>query len=268
MVVFIFLVGSVVGSFLNVLVDRLPKEESVVKGRSRCDKCKKDLKWHDLIPLLSFIFLKGKCRHCQARLSLYYPIVEFTTGVMFAITAFFVLNNFQFSIFNFQSSLNFQFSITLIYYLSIVSSLIVVFFADLKYGIIPDKIIFPAIFVSAFYLLTMNYQLLTINFFSAVGASLFFLLLFLITRGKGMGFGDVKFAFLMGLVLGFPDIVVALYIAFLTGAIIGCILIIWRKKRVFGTAIPFGPFLVIGTLISIFYGSLIFQKFLQVLALR
>src|SRR3989344_5965745 len=98
---------------------------------------------------------------------------------------------------------------------------------------------------------------------SAVGASLFFLALFLITKGRGMGFGDVKFAFLMGLVLGFPGIIVALYIAFLTGALVGCILIIWRRKKMFGTSIPFGPFLVLGTFVSIFWGESIFQRILS-----
>ena len=270
----LFILGLFVGSFLNVLADRIPKGESPIRGRSRCDKCKKILKWYDLIPLFSFIFLKGKCRYCQTRLSLFYPTVEFVTGTLFFITAIFVLNDSQFpllggqAISNFQFPINYQLPITLIYYLFIVSSLIVVFFADLKYGIIPDKIVFPAIAVSFLYLFINPSSLILNHLLSAVGACLFFLLLFVITKGRGMGFGDVKFAFLMGLILGFPDIVVGLYIAFLTGAIVGCILIIWRKKRIFGTAIPFGPFLVMGTLMSIFYGSLIFQKFLQVLDLH
>jgi len=268
----LFIFGLFVGSFLNVLIDRLPKGKSIIKGRSYCDKCKKILKWYDLIPLLSFISLKGRCRYCKAKLSFYYPLVELTTGLMFAITASFVLNSFEFPISNFQflinsQFLNFQLLMSLIYYLFIISSLIVIFFADLKYGIIPDKIVFPAIFVSAFYLLTMNYQLLTINFLSAVGASLFFLILFLITKGKGMGFGDVKFAFLMGLILGFPNIVVGLYAAFLTGAIVGCILILWQKKRIRGTSIPFGPFLVIGSLTAIFFGDVLAQSFLRALLL-
>ncbi len=268
----ISILGLLIGSFLNVLVDRLPRGEYVIQGRSRCDKCKKILKGHDLIPLLSFVFLKGKCRYCNARLSFFYPIIEITTGIMFAITTLFIFNGSQFLISNFKflinsQFLNFQLLISLVYYLFIVSSLIVIFFTDLKYGIIPDKIVFPAIFVSAFYLLTINYQLLTINFLSAVGACLFFLILYLITKGRGMGFGDVKFAFLMGLVLGFPNIAVALYTAFLTGAIVGCILIVWRKKRAFGTSIPFGPFLVIGTLIAIFYGEILTQSFLRLASL-
>lgn len=253
-VVFIFILGLFIGSFLNVLVDRLPKGESVIKGRSHCDKCKRILKWYDLIPLISFIMLKGKCRYCSTSLSLYYPIVEFTTGAMFVLVLLFV------------GRMNHELRIMdLGYHFFLIASFIVIFFADIKYGIIPDKIIFPSILVSFIYLFFIHNSLFVIHFWSALGASLFFLLLFLVTKGKGMGFGDVKFAFLMGLILGFPNIIVSLYVAFLTGAIVGCILILWRKKRIFGTAIPFGPFLVIGTLMSIFSGDFLTQIFLRVL---
>jgi leader peptidase (prepilin peptidase) / N-methyltransferase len=268
--VLIFLLGIFVGSFLNVLADRLPRDESVVKGRSHCEKCEKTLKWHDLIPLFSFLQLRGKCRYCHSPLSFCYPIVELTTGVLFTVTFMFVSSNFQFLILNFNSIFNFKFLISLAYCLFIVSCLIVVFFADLKYGIIPDKIIFPAIAIA----LIFNFQFLIFNEFSifnslmsAVGACLFFLILALIKiRGRNaMGFGDVKFAFLMGLILGFPNIVVALYIAFLTGAIVGIILIVWRRKKVFGTSIPFGPFLVLGTFLALFWGNAIFQKVMPLL---
>lgn len=257
--VYIFIIGLFIGSFLNVLADRLPRGESVVKGRSHCEKCKKNLKWFDLIPLLSFLQLRGKCRYCHTPLSFYYPITELVTGIMFVITYLFVANNFPFATFHLPF-------ISLFYYLFIVSSLIVVFFADLKYGIIPDKIILPAVIISFLYLILNTNYLILSHLFSAVGACLFFLILFLITKGRGMGFGDVKFAFLMGLILGFPNIIVSLYIAFLTGAIVGIILIVWRKKRIFGTSIPFGPFLVLGTLIAIFYGEILAQIFLRLVS--
>lgn len=253
----VFLLGLFVGSFLNVLSDRLPREESVIKGRSHCEKCKKILKWFDLIPLFSFLQLRGKCRYCHSPLSLYYPVVELTAGAMFVLVFLFVgIMNHELRIMD------------LGYYLFLVASLIVIFFADLKYGIIPDKIVFPAILVSIIYLFLIHNSLFLIHFLSAVGAGLFFLVLSLIKIRKhsAMGFGDVKFAFLMGLILGFPKIIVSLYIAFLTGAIVGCILIVWRKKKTFGTSIPFGPFLVIGTLIAIFFGEALFQSFLRVLS--
>jgi len=269
----VFIFGLFIGSFLNVLSDRFPKGEAVVKGRSHCDKCRKTLVWHDLIPLLSFVFLKGKCRYCKTSLSFYYPIVELTTGILFMLTTFFVFNGSQFfplrQVFEEQAIFNFQLLIPLIYYLFIVSSLIVIFFADLKYGIIPDKIIFPVIFISIIYLILNTQYAVLSHLFSALGACLFFLFLSLIKikKRESMGIGDVKFAFLMGLILGFPNIIVSLYIAFLTGAIVGCILILWRKKRVFGTSIPFGPFLVTGTLGAIFYGEILIQGFLRLASL-
>lgn len=251
---FIFVLGLCVGSFLNVLVDRIPKREPSIKDRSHCDKCKKILKWYDLIPLVSFIVLLGKCRYCRTSLSLYYPVVELTTGFLFMAVIFF-LGGFMINIITI---------IMFIYYLFIFSSLIVIFFADLKYGIIPDKIVIPSIIISLIYLFFIHNFSFIIHFSSALGASLFFLLLFLVTQGRGMGFGDVKFSFLMGLILGFPKIIVGLYVAFLTGAIVGCILILCRK-RMFGTTIPFGPFLVIGSLTAIFFGEFIIKTFLQVL---
>jgi leader peptidase (prepilin peptidase) / N-methyltransferase len=257
--VFIFIFGLFIGSFLNVLADRLPRGETVVGGRSHCEVCKKELEWYDLIPLLSFAFLKGRCRYCHTRLSLRYPAVELTTGILFVLVYLFLARD---SIL--YQVLSIKYLVELLYYLFIISCLIVVFFADLKYGIIPDKIIFPAIIISAIYLI-LNTQYLLPHVLSAVGACLFFLMLFLVTRGRGMGFGDVKFAFFMGLVLGYPNIIVGLYIAFLTGAIVGCILILWRKKKLKGASIPFGPFLVLGTVLAMFGGDFILQRIMSVL---
>ena len=252
MILFIFILGLFIGSFLNVLADRLPNEESVLKGRSRCEKCKKELVWYDLVPVLSFVFLQGKCRYCHTNLSSYYPIIELVTGIMFAITFLFVTKNLPFTIYHLPF-------IELFYYLFIISFLIVIFFADLKYGIIPDKVVLPAIFVSSLYIVFNTNYLILSHLLSALGACLFFLFLFLITKGRGMGLGDVKLAFLMGFLLGFPGIVIALYLAFLTGALVGIILILWRKKRLFGGSIPFGPFLVLGTGAALFYQAPIVQ---------
>lgn len=246
--VFLFLAGTFFGSFLNVIVDRLPRKETIIKGRSRCEICKKELAWYDLIPLFSFLLLKGKCRYCHKKLSLYYPVIELSTGILFATIYIFVISSFPI--------FNSQLLISLAYYLFIASCFIVIFFEDLRFGIIPDKVVFPAIIVTFFYLLIIIPQSLIINLFSAVGACAFFLVLFLITRGKGMGFGDVKLSFLLGLVLGFPKIVLALYLAFLTGAIFGLILIIWRKRSL-KEAIPFGPFLIAAALASLFLGRII-----------
>jgi leader peptidase (prepilin peptidase)/N-methyltransferase len=260
LVVFIFLIGLAIGSFLNVLIDRLPRGEAVLKGRSYCEKCKKKLAWHDLIPVVSFSLLKAKCRYCRVSLSFYYPTIEIITGIAFVAVSIFILNNFQFSIFNFQSIFNVSMSqvLNLVYCLFIVSSLIIIFFSDLKYGIIPDKIVYPAIIIAAIF----NFQFSIFNYLlSAIGAFLFLYFLMIgvrvIFKKEGMGQGDVKLAILMGLFLGFPKIVVGLYLAFLTGAIVGVILILCKLKKLRGSTIPFGPFLVAGTLLSLFYSDFI-----------
>lgn len=267
MIFFLFLLGLAVGSFLNVLIDRLPRDESVIKGRSHCESCKKILAWYDLMPVLSFVLLGGKCRYCHSPISFFYPLVELVTGVMFVLTFFLlVIPLCHPELVSGSISLGFEMPkqvrhdtcinvyLELVYYLFIVSSLIVIFFTDLKYGIIPDKIVYPGVVISLLYLLIFHNSLFIIHLLSALGAFLFFLFLFLVTRGRGMGFGDVKLVFLLGLFLGFPKIMIALYFAFLTGAFWGCILILWRKKRLSET-ISFGPFLSAGAFISLLWGE-------------
>ncbi|HZE86743.1 MAG TPA: prepilin peptidase [Methylomirabilota bacterium] len=236
--VFLFLFGICVGSFLNVVTDRLPNGESIIKGRSHCDFCKKKLGFFDLIPLFSYVFLAGRCRYCQKKLSFYYPLVELLTGLLFIFIA---LHTGMLS--------------ETFYYLFIVSTLIILFFTDLKYGILPFVVIFPTIIISLGYILLTTQSLLLNDLLSAFGAFLFFLLLFFITKGRGMGFGDVVYVFLMGLLLGFPNIVLGLYIAFLSGAIISLILVLIKRKKLQGGTVPFGPFLVAGTFISLFWGQ-------------
>lgn len=237
---FIFFLGLFFGSFLNVLADRLPRNEKIT-GRSQCENCHKTLSWKDLIPVISFVYLRGRCRYCGSKLSLQYPIVEILTGTLFAFTIY----NLPFT------SPVTNHLISSIYYLIMVSSLIVVFFADLKYGIIPDKIVLPAIFVS-FLFLMINHQSLIINhLFSAFGWFGFMLFLFLATKGRGMGMGDVKLSFLIGLFLGSTSSIFAFYLSFLTGGAVSLILILWKKKTLKST-IPFGPFLVIGSLLALF----------------
>lgn len=231
----IFLLGLCLGSFLNVVIYRLPKGEGFL-GRSYCDNCKNKLSWFELIPLFSFIVLKGRCRRCRKNIDPTIPIVELFSALFF--TAIFL----KFPVVS---------SISLVYFLFIFSSFIAILFIDLKNGIIPDKITYPAIF------LTLSYSFFNQRFIesllSAVFASLFFFILYILTRGKGMGFGDVKLVFLLGLFLGFPGIVFSLYIAFLTGAIISLILILWGKKKFRGDSIAFGPFLILGAILTFFF---------------
>lgn len=272
----IFVTGLFIGSFLGVLVDRIPKKQNVIKGRSHCDKCKKELGLLDLIPILSFIFLRGKCRYCQTKLPLFYPVIEISTGIMFVLTYIFVISNFKFLISNqIQNSnsliINPLSLIPLLYYLFMIASFIVIFFTDLKYGIIPDKIVVPAILVTFLWLIINQQSTIINHLFSATGVFLFFLIIsyvfYMLTKKQSMGGGDIKLSFLLGLFLGFPGILVALYLAFLTGGIIAIILIIWKKKAFSKDTLPFGPFLITGAVISLFFGNYIYFLALNLLGI-
>ena len=237
--VFIFLFGLIIGSFLNVLIYRLPLG-LMLTGRSFCPKCKKKISWFDNVPLLSFFVLGGKCRFCHSPINFQYPAVELTTGVLFV----FVLSIYSWQNFQLWSILGF------VYTLWLVSALLVIFVIDLKHRIIPDEIVFATILISLpFAIRDTPYALLT-----AFASFLFFFLLHFLTRGKGMGLGDVKLAFLIGLILGFPKSILAFYLAFLTGAIVGVILVLLGKKKL-KQAIAFGPFLVASTFFSLFWGD-------------
>lgn len=291
LLVFIFLFGLIVGSFLNCLIYRLETGESFLKGRSFCPYCKHVLSWQELIPIFSFLILKGKCRYCRRKISLQYPLVEVATGILFLLP--------------FSPSLSYLldgrliFKLDLLFYWLISSFFIVIFVYDLKHYLIPDKIIYPAIASAFLYRLfgALDSNLPTIlpafgwapfriwdlfrrppNFFGAVEfrifetlgnpfvsaflVSAFFLIIVLVSRGRWMGAGDIKLAFCIGLFLGWPKILVALFLAFLIGATIGIGLIIFGKKTL-KSEIPFGPFLVLGTFLAMFFGEKIFNYYLS-----
>ena len=226
------ILGLAVGSFLNVLIDRLPKGQSVVWGRSRCDFCKKTLRWYELIPIVSFVMQKGRCRRCRKKISWQYPIVEVVTAVGFVLLL-------QGQAFDAHQGLALG-GAWLIF-----SSLLVMFVADLKYQIIPDSMIIVGI-IGVLGVIGILWE----NILTGAGAAAFFLLLYFITRGRGMGLGDVKLAFLLGLLLGYPGIIVGLYAAFLTGAGAGVILMIGKYKT-WKSRVAFGPFLIIGAVITL-----------------
>ena len=226
--------GLVIGSFLNVVVYRLPRGLGFVRGRSFCPKCKHKINWFDNVPVISFLILKGHCRFCGKRISWQYPLVELLTGVLFYLS--------------YLSHLSFLSCL-------FICGLIVIFFVDLEHQIIPDEIVIPLSILFLVYFLMTNPQLLITNYLiTALISFLFLYFIFLLTKGKGMGFGDVKLAFLMGLVLGFPKIVVAFYLAFLTGAFVGVILILLSRAKL-KQKIAFGPFLVFGTIFSLLWGE-------------
>ncbi len=246
--VFIFFLGCIVGSFLNVVIDRLPKGQSIAYPPSHCPHCRHRLAFYDLIPLFSFFYLRGKCRYCKKKISWYYPLIEVTTGALFVLV-----------------SLVAEPGAYVIYLLFIISSLIIVFFTDLKYGIIPFKIVILSLAVITiwyFFLSFIDSGYILNYLFSGAGVFIVFFLLFLVTRGRGIGFGDVVFSLLMGYVLGFPKIVLGVYIAFLTGAFISLILVAAKRRKFKGGIIPFGPFLVTGTVVSLFWGQVIIDRLL------
>jgi len=265
----IFLFGLVIGSFLNVVICRLETKESILVSRSYCPKCKKFLKWYDLIPILSFVFSLGKCRYCHKKISWQYILVEIATGLLFVFVFLnhsSVIPNHSSVIPNYSSVIpnlignpdliNFRWipafaGMTLWFDLIIICFLIIIFVYDLKHYIIPDKIIFPAIIISLIYLIYFQSFDLA---WAGLAASSFFLCLVLISKGKWMGLGDVKLAFLMGLILGWSGVLVALFLSFFSGAVIGLILIALKKKDL-KSEIPFGPFLVGSTLVAMFYSQ-------------
>jgi len=227
-----FLMGTAIGSFLNVLIDRLPKGEDVVFGRSKCDFCNKALRWFELIPLLSFILQRGRCRRCHKRLTIQYPFVELLTGISFVLVSLYL------------SPLWF----------AIVSVVVVIVLADFKYQIIPDSMLVILLVISLF----VNFDPLV-----GLGSGLVFYILWLVTKGRGMGFGDVKLSAVLGTLLGFPQAIIAFYMAFLTGALYGVILMITRKAGM-KSRVAFGPFLLFGSAISVFwtYPILLFFGFI------
>ena len=250
---FIFLLGLSVGSFLNCAIYRLEIGGSFLKGRSFCPHCRHVLSWPDLIPLFSFVFLKGKCRYCSQKISLQYPLVELATGIIF-------LSIFFFPVYTYINNY------TPVYLLIMSCFLIVIFVYDLKHYIIPDKVVYPAIIIAGIFnfLPHQNFGggFNQFSILSGIGAAAFFLAIVLVSRGRWMGVGDVKLAFLMGLLLGFPNILVALFLSFLIGAIIGVGLLISGRKTL-KSEVPFGPFLVTGTFIALFWGQTIISCYLQ-----
>lgn len=235
----IFIFGCAIGSFLNVLIDRLPHDESI-NGRSHCDFCKKRIAWYDLIPVLSFFILAGKTRCCHKKLSFQYPLIEFITGVIFVLV--------------FKDSPYVESLTRTVLTASIMSCLIVIFISDLKYQLISDYILL-ALFVFSVLLHLIDLTNLIISGL-IVGFPIW--LIYFISRERAMGLGDVYLAAIMGLLLGWKVGLLALYIGFITGAIFGVVAILLKNKKL-KSKIAFGPFLVIGTVVMLFWGEIILQ---------
>jgi len=253
-----FILGALVGSFLNCIIHRLEVNEGFIKGRSYCPHCKETIGAMDLIPIISFLFLKGRCRHCDGKISLQYPIVEIATGIIFAIIVFYQLN---------------EGLLETTYLLAIFSLMIVMFVYDLKHYLIPDEVVFSAIGASlvwhgALFLSgAMSSSEVIIFLLSGIGSAGFFWLLFIMSKGAWLGFGDVKLALFMGLFLGYPGILVALFSSFTSGAIIGSAMVFLKKKEI-RDEIPFAPFLIFGTTLAFFWGEPILNWYFNILSIN
>lgn len=248
----LFILGSAIGSFLNVVIDRSARSETLL-GRSYCDHCKATLSSVDLVPIVSFVGLEGRCRRCRKKISWQYPFVEALSGSLFAFTFY------QLSV---SSGLSLY---LLLYFLFLISIFIVVAAIDLKFNLIPTTFVFLASAIALFY----NYIFLSSPVFiehvaSAFLLGLFFFVLFAVTKGRGMGSGDIPLAFLIGMVLGWPNSIAAIFLAFTSGALISIILVLVGKKGLKQT-IPFGPFLVTTAVVVMFWGDKIVNYYLSLI---
>ena len=260
-IIIIFIFGLMVGSFLNAVIHRLKVNESIVFDRSRCVHCRHTLGTIDLLPLVSFIMLSGRCRYCRKPISWQYPAVEALTGLIFVLAA---LKNPYVLSFNYFETLVFS------------SVFLVIAAYDLKHFLILDKIVFPAVVLSLAANVYMdkaaNCSLVSLHcsFMSGiVGAiliSLFFLLQYIFSNGRWIGFGDVKLGLLLGSVTGIWGGVLTLILAYVTGSIVGVGLMVMGRKKM-SSSLPFGTFLSISAIITMIYGPMIIRWYAKLIGL-
>ncbi len=251
------ILGLVVGSFLNVVILR-GKNGETLGGRSRCPHCARTLSIKELIPVASFLFQKGRCRSCGAALSLQYPLVEAGTALAYGIALWHLLPSLD-------ASLG---SLALLSAVFVgIAAAIVIFVSDLRWMIIPDGAVLVLAFLGIAATIMRSLSSLpswssSLSWFgsllydgiSACVIALFFAVLWYASRGRWMGFGDAKLALATSLLVGFPASIAAFLFSFWTGAAVG-ILLLFSKRRTLAETIPFGPFILLGTLIAYFYSS-------------
>lgn len=232
-IIFFFILGTVLGSFYNVVGWRLPIGESIVTPPSHCPNCKHRLSAFDLIPILSYIFQKGKCRYCKKHIAWYYPVFELFCGILFALCF-----------------LVFGLTPNLLKALTFVSMLTIIMVSDFNYMIIPDEIllIFGALLALEIGIID-GYQKLIL---ALINGLISFIVMYLLKKmgdflfkKESMGGGDIKLMFVFGMVLGFPLAIISIFLGSVVGLPISLILIANKKEHI----IPFGPFLGIGAII-------------------
>jgi leader peptidase (prepilin peptidase)/N-methyltransferase len=280
----LFVFGIAIGSFLNVVIlrydgDHFLLDATMIGGRSHCMHCKQTLRWFELVPVFSFLIQGGRCRRCKARLSIQYPIVELISGIIFVCVPL---------VLGVGGGVAAPLIAIATLWVAAFEALLVMAVIDIRLGIIPDEIniflgaigIFLAI-LSVGYFGSANHSLLgpfavifgwqgnaiLAKIIGAAFGGLFFAFLIAVTRGKGMGMGDLKLAIPLGLIFGWPDIIFVLVFAFVIGAIVGIFSILRGKNNMKGT-LPFGPFLALGAVTLFFWGPQLFAWYFSLLGIR
>jgi leader peptidase (prepilin peptidase)/N-methyltransferase len=239
------LAGLVVGSFLNVVAYRLPRDESLVHPRSRCPSCGTQLRAIDNVPVVSWLLLRGRCHHCGAAISARYPLVELTTGALYAVVV------------ATQDD-----AVRIVLGLLLVTVLVPITLIDLDHRIIPNRITGPAAVAALVAVAALDPDFLVEAIVAGIAGGGFFLIAALLYP-RGMGMGDVKLAAVLGLYLG-RAVAPAILIALVSGVFVGAAIMV-RKGAVEGrkTAVPFGPFLALGGMIAFFVGNELVDAYLD-----
>jgi leader peptidase (prepilin peptidase)/N-methyltransferase len=232
-----FVIGAVIGSFLNVCIYRIPAGKSIVNPPSACGSCGHRLAFMDMIPILSYFLLGGKCRYCGAHYSCRYALVEFLTGLLFMSCGLYYLPGLE-----------------MVLVWVFIACLIIETFVDLDHSIILDEVLLLMLPLGLVYNYLHNHTLWE-SLYGALFAGGLMLIIYLVSRG-GMGAGDVKLSFVLGIWLGLQDSIVCLMLAFILGGIIGISLLALKLKSR-KDPIPFGPFLCLGAYLSIMFSPYI-----------
>lgn len=302
----LFILGLAVGSFINVISLRYQPgnrllDKKIIGGRSRCPICHKNLVWYELIPVLNFFWQKGKCRHCGHRLSLQYPLVEILSGLIFVSIPWYLINFYQVI----QLILRGE-QVIWYYWLTLIWVLIFLLFLllsiiDLHHSIIPNQINLSLAILGGLLIITsvakqsysqwsivnsqrsflghyallfdflpssfnsLTHQLIN-SLFAAILAMAIFGAIILLTKCKGMGLGDLKLVGALGLIFGWPDILMVIFLAFIVGSLISVFFLTTGKKKI-KDAVPFGPFLVIGASLTFFFGYQIINGYFRLFGL-
>lgn len=245
---FIFLIGSCIGSFLNVCIYRIPAQKSIIHPGSACPFCQTPVRFYDNIPILSYLIIRGRCRHCHEPIAVRYPIIEFLGG-LFALCIV----------------LKFDLSFSALAYFLFVAALMVITFIDIDHQIIPNEITFPGIpigFALSFFIPSLSpIESLLGILIGGGGLWTIATIYLLLARREGMGFGDVKLLAMMGAFIGWKGVLVTIFAASAIGTVVG-LLAMLKSRKDMKMAIPFGPFLSIGAIIYLFFGNAIINWYL------